>query len=105
MELSSSTVKAFKLDDEIEDEIEDLILRDIDVNSHITGDKLGKCLKRMMMLWVFMSVTSLAPLTTSLDGMIKLVLDCANGASYKAAELVYQSLERKFQSLETSRTD
>ena len=35
----------FKLDDDIEDEIEDIILRNIDVNSHITGEKLGKCLK------------------------------------------------------------
>jgi len=34
----------FKLDDDIEDEIEDIILRNIDVNSHITGDRLGRCL-------------------------------------------------------------
>ena len=54
----------FKLDDEIEDEIEDIILRDIDVNSHITGDKLGRCL----------------------------VLDCANGAAYRIAEKVYSEL-------------
>ena len=37
--------EGFKLDDEIENEIEDIILRDIDVNSHITGDRLGKCLE------------------------------------------------------------
>ena len=36
--------EGFKLDDDIEDQIEDIILRDIDVNSHITGDKLGRCL-------------------------------------------------------------
>ena len=35
----------FKLDDSIEDEIEDIILSNVDVNSHITGDKLGKCLE------------------------------------------------------------
>ncbi len=32
------------MDDDIEDEIEDIIVRDIDVNSHITGEKLGKVL-------------------------------------------------------------
>ena len=35
----------FKLDDRIEDEIEDIILRNIDVNSHITGDMLGRSLE------------------------------------------------------------
>ena len=35
----------FKLDDDIENDIEDIILRDIDVNSHITGDKLGRSLE------------------------------------------------------------
>ena len=37
--------KVFKLDDQIEDQIEDIIMRNIDVNSHITGDRLGKCLE------------------------------------------------------------
>ena len=32
----------FKLDDDVEDEIEDIILRDRDVSSDIIGDKLGK---------------------------------------------------------------
>ena len=36
--------EGFKLDDEIEDQIEDIIIRNTDVNSHITGDKLGRCL-------------------------------------------------------------
>ncbi len=37
--------EGFKLDDDIEDAIEDIIVRDIDVNSHITGDRLGKCVE------------------------------------------------------------
>ena len=83
--------EGFKLDDEIEDEIEDLILRDIDVNSHITGDKLGKCLEADDdALGIYVRYLA-GTIDHKLDG-IKLVLDCANGASYKAAELVYQSL-------------
>ena len=83
--------EGFKLDDEIEDEIEDLILRDIDVNSHITGDKLGKCLEADDdALGIYVRYLA-GTIDRRLDG-IKLVLDCANGASYKAAELVYQSL-------------
>ena len=34
--------EGFKLDDDIEDEIEDIILRNIDVNSHINVDKMGR---------------------------------------------------------------
>lgn len=82
----------FKLDDDIEDAIEDIIVRDIDVNSHITGDKLGKCLEAedsaLDLYTDFLLKTA--------DGMdlsgIKLVLDCANGASFKAAERVYRAL-------------
>ncbi|MDQ9841870.1 hypothetical protein RFY10_17185, partial [Acinetobacter baumannii] len=35
--------EGFKLDDDIEEEIEDIILRQIDVNSHITHDQIGMC--------------------------------------------------------------
>ena len=34
--------KGFKLDDQIEDEIEDWIVRNRDVNNHVIGDKLGR---------------------------------------------------------------
>ena len=79
--------EGFKLDDEIED----VILRDIDVNSHITGDKLGKCLEADDdALGIYVRYLA-GTIDRRLDGL-KLVLDCANGASYKAAELVYQSL-------------
>lgn len=81
----------FKLDDEIEDEIEDIILRNIDVNSHITGELLGKCLEA--------DEGALATYAKYLQGTIdcrlddlKIVLDCANGASYQVAEMVYRAL-------------
>ena len=37
--------QGFKLDDDLEDEIEDIIVRDIDANKHITGEGIGKCLE------------------------------------------------------------
>jgi len=81
----------FKLDDEIEDEIEDIIVRDMDVNSHITGDKLGKNLEaedKASDNYVKFLVESAG---VDLTGK-KIVLDCANGASYKVAEEVYKQL-------------
>lgn len=83
--------EGFKLDDDIEDEIEDIILRNIDVNSHITGDRLGRCLEAeedaMALYAEFLKRTADVDLT----GM-KLVIDCANGASYKVAEKVFREM-------------
>ena len=36
--------EGFKMDDAFESEVETILLRDIDVNSHITGAKVGRCL-------------------------------------------------------------
>lgn len=81
----------FKLDDAIEDEIEDIILRDIDVNHHITGDKLGRCLEAdddaLGRYAEFLKST----INVDIRG-VKLVLDCANGAAYSVAEKVYSDL-------------
>lgn len=83
--------EGFKLDDDIEDEIEDIILRNIDVNSHITGDRLGRCLEAeedaIALYAEFLKKTA----DMDLSGM-KLVIDCANGASYKVAEKVFREL-------------
>ncbi|MDO4518559.1 MAG: phosphoglucosamine mutase, partial [Bacillota bacterium] len=35
----------FKMDDAFEDEVETILLRDIDINNHISGDRIGKCLE------------------------------------------------------------
>ncbi|MCB6992724.1 phosphoglucosamine mutase [bacterium 210820-DFI.6.37] len=83
--------EGFKLDDEIEDEIEDIILRDIDVNSHITGEKLGRCLEADEDALAIYAKYLTGTIDCRLDGL-KLVLDCANGASYKVAEMVYREL-------------
>lgn len=83
--------EGFKLDDDIEEEIEDIIIRNIDVNSHITGDKLGKA------LWAEDDAAELyadflkRTVNIRMEGL-KIVLDCANGAAYKIAEKVYSDL-------------
>lgn len=83
--------KGFKLDDDIEDEIEDIIVRDMDVNGHIEGDKLGRCIKAeddaITLYGDFLKST----IDTDITGM-KMVIDCANGASYKVAEKVLKDL-------------
>lgn len=83
--------EGFKLDDSIEEEIEDIILRQIDVNSHITHDMIGMCREadeNALDLYVdFLESTA----DFKLKGR-KIVLDCANGAAYKAARMVYDRL-------------
>ena len=37
--------EGYKLDDLLEEKIEDIIISSVDVNSHITGNQIGKCLK------------------------------------------------------------
>lgn len=81
----------FKLDDEIEDQIEDIIIRDTDVNSNITGDKLGRCLAADEDALEIYAKYLVETIDCRLDGK-KIVLDCANGASYKVAEMVYNML-------------
>lgn len=83
--------EGFKLDDSIEEEIEDIILRQIDVNSHITHDMIGMCREadeNALDLYVdFLESTA----DFKLKGR-KIVLDCANGAAYQAARMVYDRL-------------
>ncbi len=83
--------EGFKLDDDIEDEIEDIILRNIDVNSHITGDMLGRCLEAEEDALTLYADFLKSTIDTDLQGM-KLVVDCANGAAYKVAEKVFREL-------------
>ncbi len=81
----------FKLDDDLEDEIEDIILRNIDVNSHITGDRLGRCLEADDdALWLYADFLK-RTIDVRLEGM-KIAIDCANGAAYKVAEKVFSDL-------------
>lgn len=83
--------QGFKLDDAVEDEIEDIIIRNIEVNKYITGDQLGRHViadEDAAQKYIDFLVSS-TPM--DLHG-IKLVLDCANGASYAIAGKVYEAL-------------
>ncbi|MBR3785448.1 MAG: phosphoglucosamine mutase [Firmicutes bacterium] len=83
--------EGFKLDDLLEEKIEDIILRDIDPNKHLTGEALGRCIMAeddAVDLYVKFLLTTI---DQRLDGM-KIVLDCANGAAYKTAPKVYEAL-------------
>ena len=82
----------FKLPDEVEEKIEKLALKEISNISLPTHDKVGKAFRiddapgRYI---VFLKNTF--PQALTLDG-IKIVLDCANGAAYKVAPLVFEEL-------------
>lgn len=81
----------FKLDDEIEDAIEDIIVRDIDVNSHITGDLLGRCFKEEKKALQIYSDHLKNTFEGALTGY-KIVLDCANGSAVPVAPQIYRDL-------------
>ena len=83
--------EGFKLDDLIEEKIEDIIISRIDVNSHITGDLIGKCLEAEESAAELYAEHLIQTADFRLDGK-KVVLDCANGASYQVARRVYERL-------------
>lgn len=81
----------YKLDDLLEEKSEDIIISSIDVNSHITGDKIGKCLEAAENATELYADHLMSTVDFRLDGK-KIVLDCANGASFRVAEMVYRRL-------------
>ena len=81
----------FKLDDALEEQIEDIILRGIDPSSHMTGDMLGRCLDAEEDAEELYCRFLLSTMDIRLDGM-KIVLDCANGAAYRTAPRIYRQL-------------
>lgn len=83
--------EGFKLDDALEEQIEDMIIRDIDPNDHMTGENLGRCLEAEDDAVKLYCDFLLSTMDIRLDGM-KVVLDCANGASYQTAPKVYEAL-------------
>lgn len=83
--------EGYKLDDMLEEKIEDIIISNVDVNSHITGDLIGKCLEASENASDLYVKHLLKTVDYRLDGK-KIALDCANGASYEIAEKVYRAL-------------
>jgi phosphoglucosamine mutase len=82
----------FKLQDEKEFEIEEIISSDRIDNLRVRGTEIGKSFRvddapgRYVVF-----VKNTFPKNLTLDG-IKIVLDCANGASYRVSPLVFQEL-------------
>lgn len=83
--------EGFKLDDELEEQIEDILLRNIDVNSHITGEKLGRCVEAEENAMDLYADFLKSTIDISLEDF-RIVIDCANGAAYKVAEKVFRDL-------------
>lgn len=83
--------EGFKMDDSFEDEVETILLRDIDVNSHISGAKIGRCLdaddEAEDKYVEFLKST----FDADIRGM-KLVVDCANGSAFEVAGRVFSDL-------------
>lgn len=83
--------EGYKLADLLEEKIEDIIISSVDVNSHVTGDKIGRCLEATEDAADLYVRHLLATVDYRLDGK-KIVLDCANGAAYQIAARVYREL-------------
>lgn len=82
--------KGFKLDDRIEEKIEDIILAKEFQHPEYIGEHVGRCHPVEDAFDVY--VKSLREtIDIRLDGL-KVVLDTANGASYQVAPAVYQAL-------------
>ncbi len=82
----------YKLSDELEDEIERLISSDETGAVRPVAEKIGKTFRIDDALGRYVvSLKSSFPKDLTLDGL-SLVLDCANGAAYKAAPAVFEEL-------------
>jgi phosphoglucosamine mutase len=89
----------FKLSDELEDEIERMIFSNNIDEIRPTAEKIGKAVRIDDALGRYVVfVKNSFPREMTLDGM-KVVLDCANGAAYKAAPLVFSELGAEVSSL------
>lgn len=83
--------EGYKLADLLEEKIEDIIISNVDVNSHITGEHIGTCIDASENADELYIEHLLSTVDYRLDGM-NIVLDCANGASYEIAPKVYRAL-------------
>ncbi|MBO4234925.1 MAG: phosphoglucosamine mutase [Firmicutes bacterium] len=83
--------EGYKLDDLIEEKIEDIIARGINVASNITGDGIGQCLRKEESATDLYCDYLLTTIDKRLDGMT-VALDCANGAAFQTAPKVYREL-------------
>lgn len=81
----------FKLDDETEKEIEDLALNNNFDTSEFTGDKIGKAHRIDDAAGRYIEFAKSSVRNNTLNGL-KIVVDCANGAAYKIAPMIFDEL-------------
>lgn len=80
----------YKLDDGIEEEIENIILNHIDIQIAPVGKDIGRKVSMTDALDQYATFLA-STIDISFQGL-KIVIDCANGASYEAAEKVLTAL-------------
>ena len=82
--------KGYKLNDDIEEEIEDIILNDKDIDVYPTGENVGR---RIVIDDAIKQYTDYIRRTINVDFKgIKIAADCGNGAAYKAAPMLLKEL-------------
>ncbi|OAG27903.1 phosphoglucosamine mutase [Thermodesulfatator autotrophicus] len=82
----------FKLSDELEEKIEDMVLNDTIASFRAEDEKIGKAYRIEDAPGRYVvHLKNTFPREENLEG-IKIVLDCANGAAYKVAPSVFEEL-------------
>ena len=81
----------FKLPDEIEEQIEKIALEEKFENNHITGELIGRAKRIDDAKGRYIEFAKASINNNSLKG-IKMVLDCANGASYDVTPHIFREL-------------
>ncbi len=84
--------EGLKLDDEVEETIENLILGDELDGKGTLGEKIGRAyrIRDTLGRYIVFAKDTL-PYSVSLEGL-RIVLDCANGATYKVAPMIFEEL-------------
>ncbi|AEH43959.1 phosphoglucosamine mutase [Thermodesulfatator indicus DSM 15286] len=82
----------FKLSDELEEKIEDMVLNDTIASFRVENEEIGKAYRIEDAPGRYIvHLKNTFPREENLEG-IKIVLDCANGAAYKVAPSVFEEL-------------
>ncbi len=82
--------KGSKLEDAVEDEIENMVIQDIQIPEKVWGEKLGRRITMEDAQEQYIKFLK-NTVDVSYEGM-KVVIDCANGAAYQAAETTLKEL-------------
>ena len=85
------TADGFKLPDDVEQKIEQIVLSNNISTEHITVDKVGKAYRIEDARGRYIEFAKGTINNLSLKGL-KIILDCANGAAYKVAPLILKEL-------------